>query len=95
LGVSFCRTNFFEQTVSGTRLTITAYNNCRIDDRNFSFSFCTNFSMASSSTKAAVFRAIAQSRQSCKRFQPNRLIPEEIVTDVLHSTIVRDNAALA
>jgi nitroreductase len=43
--------------------------------------------MATSITKAAVFRAIAQTRRSCKRFQPERKIPPESLKDILHSTI--------
>jgi len=44
---------------------------------------------SSSSTTAAttVFRALAQSRRSVKRFQPNQRIPSHIVKDVLESTL--------
>jgi nitroreductase len=40
-----------------------------------------------SSNKAAVFRAIAQSRRSSRRFEANRLIPNGILRDILESTI--------
>jgi hypothetical protein len=44
---------------------------------------------ATSSSKAAVFRAIAQARRSIKRYQIDREIPAETLTDILQSTIVR------
>jgi hypothetical protein len=44
---------------------------------------------ATSSSKAAAFRAIAQARRSAKRYQTDREIPAETLTDILQSTIVR------
>lgn len=44
---------------------------------------------ATSSSKAAVFRAIAQARRSTKRYQIDREIPAETLKDILQSTIVR------
>jgi hypothetical protein len=44
---------------------------------------------ATSSSKAAVFRAIAQARRSTKRYQIDREIPAETLTDILQSAIVR------
>jgi hypothetical protein len=44
---------------------------------------------AATSSKAAVFRTIAQARRSAKRFQIDREIPAETMTDILQSTIVR------
>jgi len=41
----------------------------------------------SSVTKAAVFRAIAHARKSAKRFEANRVIPRDILKDMLQSTI--------
>lgn len=41
------------------------------------------------SSKAAVFRAIAEARRSSRRFQPNRAIPEETLRDILETTMVR------
>jgi hypothetical protein len=43
---------------------------------------------AASSSKAAVFRAIAQARRSTKRYQIDREIPAETLTDILQSAIV-------
>jgi hypothetical protein len=40
-------------------------------------------------TTASVFRTLAQSRRSCRRFQPNRTIPQHVVRDILETTLVR------
>jgi hypothetical protein len=40
-------------------------------------------------SKAAVFRAISESRRSCNRFQPGRTVPHEILKDVLETSLVR------
>jgi len=45
--------------------------------------------MASATTKAAAFRAIAHARRSAKQFQTDRIIPREVLQDILQSTIVR------
>ena len=45
--------------------------------------------MTTTAVKAAAFRAIAHSRRSAKRFQTDRVIPREILKDILQSTIVR------
>lgn len=39
-------------------------------------------------SKASVFRAIAHSRKTCRRFQPGRCIPTSILQDVLQTTLV-------
>ena len=39
---------------------------------------------------AGMFRALAQSRRSCRRFQANTTIPAATVRDILESTLVRD-----
>jgi hypothetical protein len=49
----------------------------------------TNTMTAASNSKAVVFRAIAQARRSIKRYQIDREIPAETLTDILQSTIVR------
>lgn len=41
------------------------------------------------SSKASIFRSIVQSRKTCRRFQPGRIIPETVKEDVLRSTLVR------
>ena len=41
------------------------------------------------SSKAAVFRAIAEARRSSRRFQANRVIPDETLRDILETTMVR------
>ena len=41
------------------------------------------------SSKAAVFRAIAEARRSSRRFQANRIIPDETLRDILETTMVR------
>ena len=43
-------------------------------------------------SKASVFRSIVQRRKTCKRFQPGRIIPENVKEDVLRSTLVRDKS---
>jgi hypothetical protein len=40
-------------------------------------------------SKASIFRAIAHSRKTCRRFQPDRKIPETTLQDILHTTLVR------
>ena len=47
------------------------------------------------SNAAAVFRAIAHGRTTCRRFQPNQTIPRETMKDILESTIVRCHIAVA
>lgn len=42
--------------------------------------------MANSNAAAAAFRALAKSRRSIRRFQPNKIIPDEILTDILKTT---------
>lgn len=44
-------------------------------------------SKASTATAAAAFRALARSRYSTRRFQPNRTIPDGIMRDILESTL--------
>mmetsp|Transcript_8419 Transcript_8419/g.20680 ORF Transcript_8419/g.20680 Transcript_8419/m.20680 type:complete len:266 (-) Transcript_8419:861-1658(-) len=39
------------------------------------------------SSKASIFRSIVQSRKTCKRFQPGRLIPDTVKEDILRSTL--------
>jgi hypothetical protein len=39
--------------------------------------------MASVPNKAAVFRSIARSRRSSRRFQANRQIPDDVLRDIL------------
>jgi hypothetical protein len=41
-----------------------------------------------STSKAAVFRALTEARRSSKRFQTDRKIPSETLRDILESTIV-------
>eukprot|EP00934_Nitzschia_sp_Nitz4_P000290 Nitzschia sp. Nitz4//scaffold123_size70294//41234//42096//NITZ4_005930-RA/size70294-augustus-gene-0.61-mRNA-1//1//CDS//3329534491//290//frame0 len=41
----------------------------------------------SGSAKAAAFRGIAQARRSCRRFLPDRTIPEATLRDTLESTL--------
>ena len=43
---------------------------------------------ATNQAKAAAFRALAHSRRSSRRFQPNRKIPDETLRDILETTIV-------
>ncbi|KAG7360851.1 nitroreductase [Nitzschia inconspicua] len=38
-------------------------------------------------TKASIFRTIAHSRKTCRRFQPGRIIPQTTLQDILQSTI--------
>jgi hypothetical protein len=40
------------------------------------------------SVTAKAFRSIATSRQSCRRFQPNRTVPQNIIKDIIEVTNV-------
>ena len=40
------------------------------------------------SSKAAIFRAIAEARRSSRRFQTNRPIPDATLKDILETTLV-------
>ena len=44
--------------------------------------------MTTAGPKAAAFRAIAQARRSAKRFQRDRIVPKDVLQDILESTIV-------
>lgn len=44
--------------------------------------------VAAAAASATIFRSIAHTRRSCKRFQPHRSIPGETMTDILQSTLV-------
>lgn len=39
------------------------------------------------SKAASIFRSLAQRRKTCRRFQPDRLIPENILKDIFESTL--------
>jgi hypothetical protein len=53
----------------------------------------TTMAAAAPPSRAAVFRAISESRRSCNRFQPGRTVPREILKDVLETSLVRARAA--
>ena len=37
---------------------------------------------------ADAFRALANARVSCKRFEPNKVIPDHVMNDILATTMV-------
>jgi hypothetical protein len=56
---------------------------CKQETRNrLTYISCMN------SGTAKAFRAIATSRQSCRRFQPNRIIPQAVLKDIIEVTNV-------